>query len=174
MTSASNVGWLPFSGSRKSALWPRIASAMSTCVPMPNFDDADEGAGELAGFGEMIEQVGNGGDLVGFFRHAELRQGQPGVGRIGGERVQGLQSLAAIMRSSGGLAVDGDEIVPARPERGDPILETPAEQMRVHAVDEGAQPSGAGDAVMELGKAPQSVDMMFAPVDDIVEIVARA
>ena len=64
---------------------------------------------ELPGCGQLIENVRNGGDLVGLFRHAELRQDQPGVGGVGAERVQGFKPLAAIMGAARGLAVDGDE-----------------------------------------------------------------
>lgn len=38
--------------------------------------DADEGALELTGVGQIVEQLGNGGDLVGLLRHAALRQHQ--------------------------------------------------------------------------------------------------
>jgi len=36
--------------------------------------DADERARKLAGLGELVEQVGDGGDLVGLGRDGELRQ----------------------------------------------------------------------------------------------------
>ena len=38
--------------------------------------DGHERAFELLGPGELIKKIGNGGDLVGLFRHTELRQGQ--------------------------------------------------------------------------------------------------
>jgi len=45
--------------------------------------DGDECAGKLLGLGEMVQEIGNGGDLVGLFRDGELRQGQPRRGRVG-------------------------------------------------------------------------------------------
>ena len=39
--------------------------------------DGDQRAFELLCFCKFIEQIRNGGNLVGLFRHAELRQGQP-------------------------------------------------------------------------------------------------
>ena len=49
--------------------------------------DRDQSALELPGLGQKIEQVRDGGDLVGLLRHAQLGQGQPGVGRIGAQGV---------------------------------------------------------------------------------------
>jgi len=45
--------------------------------------DGDERAFELFGLGELIEQIWDGGDLVGLFRDRELRQRQAGVGGVG-------------------------------------------------------------------------------------------
>src|SRR5208283_5833799 len=79
--------------------------------------------------------------------------------------------FALIVGSARGFAVDRDELVPVRPERGDPAVETAAEQDRVDPVDEGAHPALAGDAVMEFRKAPQKAEMVLAPGDDVVEVV---
>ncbi len=46
--------------------------------------DGDERAFELSALGQMIEQFGNGGDLVGFFGHAQLCQRQ--IGRLSRKR----------------------------------------------------------------------------------------
>ena len=66
--------------------------------------DGDERPVELAGLGQVIEQVGDGGDLVGLLRNRQLRQGQPGGGGVGAERMQRLEPLAPIMGAPGGLA----------------------------------------------------------------------
>jgi len=63
----------------------------------------------------------------------------------------------------GGLAVDGNEIVAVWPQRGDPALEAASEQERVDAVDEGAQPALAGDAVVEGREAAQNGEVVRAP-----------
>jgi hypothetical protein len=74
--------------------------------------DGDQRPFKLAGFGELIEQIGDGGDLVG----------------LGAQCVQGLETPALVMGSARRLAVDRDEIVPPRPQRRDPALEAAAKQ----------------------------------------------
>jgi hypothetical protein len=86
--------------------------------------------------------------------------------------MQGFEPFAMIVGTARGFAVDRDELVPVRPERRDPAVETAAEQDRVDPVDEGAHPALARDAMMELRKAPQKAEMVFAPGDDVVEVVA--
>ena len=58
------------------------------------------------------------------------------------------------------------------PQRGDPALEAASEQERVDAVDEGAQPALAGDAVVEGREAAQNGEVVRAPGNDVVEVVA--
>ena len=45
--------------------------------------DGDERAFELLGLGELVEQIGDRGDLIGLFRDRELRQCQTGIGGVG-------------------------------------------------------------------------------------------
>ena len=45
--------------------------------------DGHQRAGELFGLGQVIEKFGDGGDLVGLFRNAQLRQGQSRIGGVG-------------------------------------------------------------------------------------------
>ena len=59
--------------------------------------DGDQGTFELAGFGQLVEKLGNSGDLVGLLRNAELRQGQSCGGGVGAQRVQGLEALAVVV-----------------------------------------------------------------------------
>ena len=86
--------------------------------------DGDESAFELPRRGQLIEQHGDRRDLVGLLGHADLRQDEAGVGRIGAQRVQGFEALSPVVGATRGLAVDGDQIVPGRPHRLDPIFET--------------------------------------------------
>ena len=58
----------------------------------PHGVDGDEGAFELFHLGQMIEQDGDGRDLVGLLGHAQLRQRQMGVGRVGAERMQRFEA----------------------------------------------------------------------------------
>jgi len=129
---------------------------------------------ELATLGQIVEELGNGGDLVGFLRHASLRQNQTGGGGVSAERVQRLGALPAIVGAPGRLAVDGDEFRPVRPRRRHPTLEAALEQDGINPVEKNAQPALAGHAVGERRKAAQEIEMELAPGRDVVEIVARA
>jgi hypothetical protein len=62
--------------------------------------DGDEGAFELPRLGQLVEQIGDGCYLVGFLGHAELRQREAGVRRIGAERVEGFERLALVVRAA--------------------------------------------------------------------------
>ena len=135
--------------------------------------DRHQGACELPCFGEVVEKLRDGGDLVSLFRDAELGQRQPGVGRVGAERMEGLQALGFVVRAARGLAVDGDQVVPAGPERLDPVLETAPEQDRIDPVDQSAQPPLTGNAEMKRREPAQKLEVVPAPRGDIVEIVAR-
>jgi hypothetical protein len=133
--------------------------------------DGYQGAFELPCPGEVIEKLRDGGDLIGFFRNAELGQGQPGMGRVGGERVQSLQALAFVMRAARGLAVDRDQVMSTGPERPDPVLEAAPEQDRIDTVDQRAQPPLARDAEMKRREPPEKFEVVPAPGSDIVKIV---
>ena len=135
--------------------------------------DGDDGAFELLGLGEMIDEFGNGGDLVGLLGHGGLGEGEAGIGGIGGEHMHGFDAAAAAMRAPRGFAVDGDEIVAVRPELLDPGLETGGEELRIDAVEQSPQPARAWHAEMELGKLPEHIGMGIAPGFDILEIIAR-
>ena len=45
----------------------------------------------------LIEQDGDSRDLVGLLGHADLRQRQMGVGRVGAERVQRFEALSFVV-----------------------------------------------------------------------------
>ena len=105
--------------------------------------DGDEGALELARFGELIEEIGNGGDLVGFFGHAELGQHERCIGGIGRKRVQRLTALATVMGAARRLApglrrgrLDRDTIGLSRPHGGDPVRDASGEHGGIDAVKE--------------------------------------
>lgn len=85
--------------------------------------------------------------------------------------MQGFEPFAPVVGAARRFAVDGNELVPVRPQRGDPAVETAAEQDRVDPIDQGAHPTLAGDAMMEFRKAPQKVEMVLAPGGDVVEVI---
>ena len=94
------------------------------------------------------------------------------VGGVGRQRVQGLQPLALVMGAARRLAVDGDEVVTLRPQRGCPAFKTPRKQGRIDAVEDGANPARAGNAEVKRAEPPQKIQMIRTPQDDVVEIVA--
>ena len=86
--------------------------------------------------------------------------------------MQGLEAAPLVVGASGGLAVDGDEVVPPGPHGGDEGLEAARKQHRIDPVHQVAQPAGARHAVMEIAEAAQEIEMVLAPQDDVVEVVA--
>jgi len=60
--------------------------------------DGHQRAFELLDLGEVIEKLRDGGDLVGLFRHAELRQREPGIAGISTQRMKRLQPLGLVVR----------------------------------------------------------------------------
>jgi len=133
--------------------------------------NGDQRPFQLPGLGEMIKQIRDGGDFVGLLRYAQLCQGQPRRGRIGTERVQGFAPVAPVVSPPRRLAVDGDELMAARPLCRHPILEAVREQRRIDPIEEMAQPTFAGDSVMIVQEPPQEVEIMLPPVGNLVEIV---
>jgi len=127
---------------------------------------------DLLGLGKFIEEIRDGGDLVGLFRHAELRQDQSCRGRVCTERVQGFEPLAAVVGAPCGLAVDGDEVVPVRPQRRHPTRKAACEQDRIDPIDELAHPTLTRNAVMEFRKGAQEIEVLPAPSANVFEIVA--
>lgn len=98
----------------------------------------------------FVDKIGNGGDFIGLVGNMRLRQDQPGACRVGAERVQGFQALAPVVRTPGGLAIDGDEVMAIRPQGANPVVEAFAEQNRIDPVDRNAQPALTGNAEAKL------------------------
>jgi hypothetical protein len=55
--------------------------------------------------------------------------------------MQGLEAFAAIMGATCRFAVDGDEIMPIRPQRDHPTCKAAPEQGRTDPIDEATQPA---------------------------------
>ena len=86
--------------------------------------------------------------------------------------MEGFEPLALVVGASGGLAVDGDDVVPSRPHGGDEGLKAARKQRRIDPVHQIAQPAGARHAVMEVAEAAQEIEVVLAPKHDLVEVVA--
>src|SRR5215468_723098 len=97
---------------------------------------------------------------------------EPRRGRVGAECVQGLEPFVAVVGAPCGLAVDGDEVVPVRPQRRHPTRKAASEQDRIDPVDEFAQPALSRNAVIELREGAQEIEMLPAPGANIFEIIA--
>ena len=70
--------------------------------------DGDERALKLVGLGEWIEKIGDGGDLVGLLRNAQLRQSQPCMGGVGAERMQGFKPFALVGDPKAAIVEEGE------------------------------------------------------------------
>jgi hypothetical protein len=62
--------------------------------------------------------------------------------------------------------------MPAGPEFLDPALETAPEQQRIETVDQRPQPAGTRDAKMKWREPSQKLQVMAAPCNDFIKIVA--
>jgi len=72
------------------------------------------------------------------------------------------------------FSVNGDEVVPAGPQRLYPVFEATPERHGIDAVHQCAQPPFARDSMMERREPAKKAEMVLAPADDIVEVIARA
>jgi hypothetical protein len=86
--------------------------------------------------------------------------------------MQGLLAALAIVAAARGLAVDRHEIEFVQPAFRDPGRKAGHEQVGIDPVHHRAQPIGAGNAVVEFGKAPQKRQMRLSPIGDILIVVA--
>ncbi len=59
--------------------------------------DAHQRPFELLSLGKLVEEIGDDGNLIGLFRHAELCQRQPGAGGVGAKRMQGFEPITLVM-----------------------------------------------------------------------------
>ena len=119
----------------------------------------------------MIEERRDGRDFIGLFGHAALPQDQPGIARIGAQRVQRFEPFARIVGAPCSLAVDGNQIVPVGSKAPQSSFRNRSEQDRVDAVDQSSQPAHAWDT--KRRESSQKIQMMLAPGDDVIEIIPR-
>ena len=101
-----------------------------------------------------------------------LTEDQLLAGGKGGEEMQRRPACGAVVAAARGLAVDGDEGGSVRAQPACPGHEAVGEQVRVDAVQEDVEPTGAGNAVVIGQEATQEGEMALAPGGDVVEVVA--
>jgi hypothetical protein len=95
-------------------------------------------------------------------------------GGISTESMEGFEPLTPVVGVARRLAVDGNELMPVWPQCHNPIFKAAAEQGWIDPIDEAAHPALAGYPMVKLREPPQEGEMVLAPGDDIVEIVARS
>ena len=78
----------------------------------------------------------------------------------------------SIVAAARGLAVDGHEIGLVRPAFGHPRRKAGREQVWIDPIHHCAQPIDAGDAEVKLREATQERQVRFAPIDNVVVVVA--
>ena len=86
--------------------------------------------------------------------------------------MQGLLPALTVVAAPRGLAVDRHQIGLVRPAFGHPRGKTGRKQLRIDPIHDRPQPIGAWDAEVKLGELLQERQVRFAPIDDVVIVVA--
>src|SRR3954464_9842808 len=98
--------------------------------------DRDERAVQV----DLLQELRDGGDLIGLGVGGHLSQCDPLLAGPGADDVQGAEVLGPVVRAATGLAVDSDEasgVVGIGPDRiADPRLETPLERLGLQRDEE--------------------------------------
>ena len=126
MASAS-FGWLSFTAITKSPPPATMSRAMSFWHPMASI--VISGLGEF----DLLQQEGDGRDLVGLLLGRHLAQGDPVLARPGADDVQRTQPVGRVVGPPARLAVDGDQAGRAAlvglQGVGDPVPEAPLKRL---------------------------------------------
>src|SRR5205823_2407591 len=101
-----------------------------------------------------------------------LPENEAARGGEGGDEVEWRLADIAVMASTRGLAVDGDQLWTAGPSLPHPGREGGREQRRIDAVHQDGEPARAGNTVMIRKEAAEEHKMGFAPRRDSLVIVA--
>ena len=122
---------------------------------------------------DLLQQLGDRGDLVGLLGADLLAQGQPVVAGPGGDDVQGAEILLGVMAAAGRLAIDGDDrAIDARlggglvAEAGDPGVEAGLEGLGLEHHQDAAEDVLAGDAVGQVEDCREEVLLELGPAGD--------
>jgi hypothetical protein len=117
----------------------------------------------------ILQQLGDGRDLVRLLVHGDLPQKQV-IGRGPGvDYVQGRLAVGTVERTAECLAVDGDDLPLGLLMQGlDPTEEAPLELVGVEPLEEAAVGVVAGDAVGQIEEGLEPVLLGLAEVLDVV------
>ena len=81
---------------------------------------------------------------------------------------------AAVAAAPQALAVERDQVGRIGPKRQSPVHEASFEQLRIDPVEQRPQPVLARNPEEILGVAPQERQVQFAPIGDLVVVVASS
>ncbi|AVZ79330.1 hypothetical protein C3497_07670 [Zoogloeaceae bacteirum Par-f-2] len=124
--------------------------------------------------GELREQLGNGGDLVGFLGRGPLAQHHAHPGGERADHVQGTcRGLALACRSSAALAVDRNDRVfgQHRHDHADPAPKRRLELVRLNQAEHAPDRVVRRDAMLKLHEPSQPIDLGLGPQLDVDEVV---
>src|SRR5215211_9042002 len=146
--SLTTLSWImayhSFGGEVEARTPPRYAA--STPHAVTNFH------AYLSGEGKALEQQRDGGDLIRLGVGGFLPEHQALTGRPGGDEMQRLAALAAVVRAPRSLAVDGDNIGLGVAQLVDPGHKAGLEERGVERVDDVVKGIMGGKAIVERQK----------------------
>src|SRR5215212_2056460 len=127
----------------------------------------DEGSGE----GQALEQQRDGGDLIRLGVGGFLPEHPALTGRPGGDKMQRLAALAAVVRAPRSLAVDGDKVGLGVAQLVDPGHKAGLEERGVECVDDVVEGIVGGKAVVEGQESAQEAQVLHTPEPDFDEVL---
>ena len=129
--------------------------------------DGDQGSGE----GQALEQQRDGGNLIRLGVGGFLPQHQALTSRPGGDEMQRLAALAAVVRAPRSLAVNGDHVGLGLAQTLDPGHKAGLEQRRVERVDDVVEGVVGGKAIFERQEPAQEGQVLHTPEPGFDEIL---
>lgn len=132
--------------------------------------DGHDGAGQF----EPLQKQRDRGDLVGLVLGRLLAEDKALAGRPGGDHMQRLPAGTAGMAAARGLAVDGDNVGVAIPQRLDPGRKAGLEQLRVECVHHVVERVVRWQPTLVGQEAAQKIQPLLTPEPDFNEILHPA
>ena len=135
----------------------------------PHRVDRDDAAPDV----DLLQQLGDRGDLVGLLGAGLLAQGQAEFAGPGGDDVEGAEVVLRVVAAAGRLAVEGDDrAIDAGlgrglvAEVGDPGVEGGLEGLGLEHHQDAAEDVLAGDAIRQVEEADEEVGLALGPAGD--------
>src|SRR5204862_720363 len=112
---------------------------------------------------KSFDQDRNGGGFIGLVGDCLLAEYEATGGREGRDEMERRLVGAAVVASTRGLAINGDEVQAVGPRLPHPGRESSRKQRWVDAIHQDGEPPGARNTVMIGQEATQKRQMRFAP-----------